>query len=47
MIAENKETVQQIAEALLERETLNSAELETLMEGRELPPMEKPRPSKG
>ncbi len=42
VIAEKKETVQRIAEALLERETLNSEELEALMEGRELPPMEKP-----
>jgi cell division protease FtsH len=42
VIAENKGTVQKIAEALLERETLNSQELEVLMEGRELPPMEKP-----
>jgi cell division protease FtsH len=42
VIAENKETVQKIAEALLERETLNSQELEVLMQGRELPPMEKP-----
>ncbi len=42
VIAENKETVQKIAEALLERETLNSQELEILMQGRELPPMEKP-----
>ena len=44
VIAENKGTVQRIAEALLERETLNSIELETLMEGRQLPPMEKPAP---
>ncbi|MGO9120459.1 MAG: ATP-dependent zinc metalloprotease FtsH [Desulfomonilaceae bacterium] len=42
VIAENKGTVQKIAEALLERETLNSQELEVLMQGRELPPMEKP-----
>jgi len=41
VITENKETVQRIAEALLERETLSADELETLMEGRELPPMEK------
>lgn len=48
VIAENKETVQKIAEALLERETLNSQELEVLMQGRELPPMEKPiSPAKG
>ncbi|MBI4965108.1 MAG: ATP-dependent metallopeptidase FtsH/Yme1/Tma family protein [Desulfomonile tiedjei] len=37
IIEENKETVARIAEALLERETLDAAEIEALIEGRELP----------
>lgn len=37
IIEDNKELVQRIAEALLERETLDASEIETLIEGRELP----------
>ncbi|MBM3299867.1 MAG: ATP-dependent zinc metalloprotease FtsH, partial [Deltaproteobacteria bacterium] len=42
VINENRETVQRIAEALLERETLDAAEIETLIAGRDLPAMEPP-----
>jgi len=42
IIAENKETVQRIAEALLERETLEASEIEALSEGRALQPLPKP-----
>lgn len=37
IIDDNKETVQRIAEALLERETLNANEIDSLIEGRKLP----------
>jgi cell division protease FtsH len=42
VIEENRETVQRIAEALLERETLDAAEIQALIEGRTLPPLEQP-----
>ena len=42
LIEDNRETVQRIAEALLERETLDASEIEAVMEGRALPPLEQP-----
>lgn len=42
IIEDNKELVQRIAEALLERETLDAIEIETLIEGRELPELVQP-----
>jgi len=39
---DNRETVERIAEALLERETLEADEIQALMEGHELPELEKP-----
>ncbi len=51
IIEKNRDTLQRIAEALLERETLVADEIDALVEGRELPPMEKisesSRPDKG
>jgi cell division protease FtsH len=41
IILENKGAVQRVAEALLERETLEASEIEALAEGRPLPPMPK------
>ncbi len=38
-VIEHRELLDQIAEGLLERETLNQAELQTLREGGELPPL--------
>jgi len=46
IIQENKETVERIAEALLERETLDAGEIEALIEGRQLPALEPPVPPK-
>ena len=40
VVQENQETVTRIAEALLERETLDASEIEALIEGRDLPPLE-------
>jgi cell division protease FtsH len=39
VVEDNRETVTRIAEALLERETLDASEIEALIEGRDLPPM--------
>jgi cell division protease FtsH len=39
VVQENQATVTRIAEALLERETLDASEIEALIEGRDLPPM--------
>jgi cell division protease FtsH len=50
VVQENQETVAHIAEALLERETLDAAEIEALIEGRELPALEEVpemKPDKG
>jgi cell division protease FtsH len=41
VMAEHRDVVERIAKALLERETLAADEIEALMEGRPLPPMEK------
>jgi cell division protease FtsH len=46
VIEENRQVVENIAEALLERETLVASEIEALLEGRELPPPEKPSETK-
>ncbi len=46
IIEENKQTVERIAEALLERETLSAPEIEMLIEGRDLPPLEQPAEKK-
>jgi cell division protease FtsH len=40
IIEDDKEAMGRIADALLERETLNAVEIEALIEGRELPPLE-------
>ena len=40
IIEENRETVSKIAEALLERETLDAVQIETIIEGKDLPKME-------
>jgi cell division protease FtsH len=45
IIEENKDTLERIAEALLERETLDAAEIEALIEGRELPKLAEPPPA--
>jgi cell division protease FtsH len=50
VVQENQETVTRIAEALLERETLDASEIEALIEGRDLPPLEEVpemKPDKG
>jgi cell division protease FtsH len=50
IVQDNQETVTRIAEALLERETLDSSEIEALIEGRELPALEEiveMKPDKG
>ncbi|HMK35786.1 MAG TPA: ATP-dependent zinc metalloprotease FtsH [Desulfomonilaceae bacterium] len=39
VIEDNKATVERIAMALLERETLDSSEIQAIIEGRELPPL--------
>ncbi|MBI5571474.1 MAG: ATP-dependent metallopeptidase FtsH/Yme1/Tma family protein [Desulfomonile tiedjei] len=41
ILLDNEETLVRMAEALLERETLGADEIEALIEGRELPPLEK------
>ena len=46
VIEENQDIVESIAQALLERETLAAKEIETLIEGRELPPLEDPAEAK-
>ncbi len=43
VMRENKEAVERIAHALLERETLDASEIEALIEGRDLPPLEEQR----
>lgn len=45
IIEDNKDTVERIAEALLERETLDASEIESLIEGKELPPIQNPPPA--
>ncbi len=46
IIEENKDTVERLSMALLERETLGSSEIEAIIEGRELPPIEEqPEPT--
>jgi cell division protease FtsH len=42
MLSDNRATLDRIAEALLERETLDTGELELLLEGKPLPPMALP-----
>jgi len=42
MLSDNRATLDRIAEALLERETLDTRELELLVEGKPLPPMALP-----
>ncbi len=42
IIEDNKDVVERIAEALLERETLDAREIETLIEGRKLPDLVEP-----
>jgi cell division protease FtsH len=39
IIEENKETLERIAQALMEREVLDAVELKTVVDGRDLPPM--------
>jgi cell division protease FtsH len=46
MVAENRGALDRISEALLERETLEGAELKLLIEGRTLPPLPSPVASK-
>ena len=46
MIAENRGALDRISESLLERETLEGAELKLLIEGRTLPPLPSPVASK-
>jgi len=45
IIEENRATVERMAEALLERETLNASEIETLIEGGELPKLAETQPT--
>jgi len=48
IVEDNRDTMTRIAEALLERETLEASEIEAIIEGRELPPVKTPRkPNKG
>jgi len=42
VIEENRETVEKLAEALLERETLEASQIDAIIEGRELPEITKP-----
>jgi cell division protease FtsH len=42
LLDDNRELLDRVAESLLERETLDTADLRTLMAGEELPPMEAP-----
>jgi cell division protease FtsH len=46
LLAENRGALDRISESLLERETLEGAELKLLIEGRELPPLPSPIASK-
>lgn len=41
ILEDNRDTLVRLAEALLERETLGGPEIDALMEGRDLPPLEK------
>jgi len=45
LLAEHREALDRISEALLERETLDTNELQLLLEGKELPPMPTPVPT--
>ena len=47
VLLDNKDSLARIAEALLERETLDGPEIDALMQGRELPPLEKSPNSRG
>jgi cell division protease FtsH len=42
IIMDHEQTVRKIAEALLERETLNAVQIETIIEGKDLPKLESP-----
>lgn len=44
IIEDNKDAMTRIAEALLERETLNAREIDGLIEGKPLPPLEEKKP---
>jgi cell division protease FtsH len=44
VIEENKEVVERMAAALLERETLDASQIEAIIEGRKLPEIEPPEP---
>jgi cell division protease FtsH len=44
VLAENLETLQAIAEALLERETLDAEDVQAIADGRALPPLERAEP---
>jgi len=44
LLSENRDTLDRVSLALLERETLDGAELQLLIEGQELPPMPAPPP---
>jgi cell division protease FtsH len=42
LLSENRDLLDRITDALLERETLDGAELELLIEGKDLPPLPSP-----
>jgi cell division protease FtsH len=42
LLSENKETLERVAQALIEREVLDANEIKLLVEGKELPPMPPP-----
>ena len=42
LLKDNREALDRISEALLERETLDGAELDLLLEGKPLPPLPSP-----
>jgi cell division protease FtsH len=44
MLADNREALVRVAEALIERETIDATELDLLMRGEELPPIESTPP---
>lgn len=46
LLEDNSETLHRIANALLERETITGEDLDLLMEGKELPPLEDEKPRK-
>ena len=46
LLEDNADTLHRIADALLERETITGDDLDLLMEGKELPPMEEEKPGK-